>query len=207
MTDFWLKRWNDRYSEEDYAFGVEPNTFFKAHIENLKPGKILLGAEGEGRNAVYAARLGWEVSAFDISSEGRKKAFKLAEINHVSLAYQVGELPSLNYHNNQFDALALIYAHFPFSIRPKYHKLLGSYVRQGGILILEAFDKNHLEYKLKNPKVGGPNDLEGLFSIEEIKSDFEDFEILEFEEKEIELREGAYHDGIGHVVRVIGKKR
>ena len=116
-------------------------------------------------------------------------------------------MPLLNYDSNQFDAVALIYAHFPHNIRSKYHKLLGSYVCSGGILILEAFDKNHLEYKLENPKVGGPNDLEGLFSIEEIKADFEDFEILESEEREIELREGAYHDGLGHVVRVIGRKR
>lgn len=207
MIDPWLKRWDDRYSKETYAFGLEPNNYLKEQLEKLTPGKILFAAEGEGRNAVFAAKLGWTVAAFDISIEGRKKALKLAKMNNVSIDYEVGELPTLPYDNEQFDAIALIYAHFPADIKSKYHKLLNNYLRKGGTVILEAFSKNHLEYRLKNPSVGGPTDLENLFSIEELKSDFENFKILEAYEKVIELNEGPYHNGIGSVIRFTGHKK
>lgn len=207
MADPWLKRWNDRYRKKEYAFGIAPNDYLKEQLEKLDGGKVLFAAEGEGRNAVFASKLGWLVSAFDISSEGKQKALLLAETNNVTIDYQVGELPALSYDDDQFDAIALIYAHFPAAIRSGYHKLLSRYLRKGGIIILEAFSKNHLKYRLKNPKVGGPKELADLFSIEEIKSDFENYEIIELVEKEIELNEGLYHNGKGSVVRFVGRKK
>ena len=126
MSDPWLKRWEDRYREEAYAFGTEPNEYLKAQIELINPGKILFAAEGEGRNAVYAAKLGWSASAFDISAEGRKKALKLADENQVDIDYEIGQLPDLSYRPEQFDAIALIYAHFPAEIRAEYHALLNA---------------------------------------------------------------------------------
>jgi len=207
MTDSWLKQWNDRYKNEEYAYGIEPNDFLKEQLAKLPVGKILFAAEGEGRNAVFAARLGWDVSAFDISSEGRNKAIRLAGNNNVNIDYKTGELPALNFKENEFDAIALIYAHFPVEIRSAYHELLDSYLRKGGVIIFEAFSKKHLEYRQKNEKVGGPADLAKLFSIEELQSDFKDYEIIEFVETEVELREGLYHNGIGSVIRFVGRKK
>lgn len=207
MKDPWLKRWNERYSNTAYAFGEKPNEYFREQLEKLEPGSILFAAEGEGRNAVYAAKLGWTVSAFDISTEGRKKALQLAEKNKVYLNYEVGQLPDLAYTEGQFDAIALIYAHFPASIKSTYHKLLSAYLRKGGTVIFEAFGKKHLPYREKNPKVGGPRDLESLFSMEELLQDFTDYEIIELVEKEVELNEGLYHSGTGSVVRFVGRKK
>ncbi|RYC53314.1 class I SAM-dependent methyltransferase [Flagellimonas olearia] len=207
MSDPWLKRWDERYSNTAYAFGEKPNEYLREQLQKLQPGNILFAAEGEGRNAVYAAKLGWTVSAFDISTEGRKKALQLAEKNQVSLDYKVGQLPNLEYTKGQFDAIALIYAHFPASIKSAYHKLLNNYLRKGGTVIFEAFGKKHLPYREKNPKVGGPRDLESLFSIEELLEDFTDYEITELVEKEVELNEGLYHSGTGSVVRFVGTKK
>ena len=207
MTDSWLKRWNDRYREKEFAYGTQPNEFLKEQIQKFKTGKILFGAEGEGRNAVYAAKIGWNVSAFDISIEGKNKALELAKENKVSINYQVGLLPYLNFENDAFDAIALIYAHFPPSIKSEYHKLLDKKLKKGGIVIFEAFGKNHLQYRSENPKVGGPPDLDSLFSTEELKLDFENYEVLELVEKEIELSEGLYHNGKGSVTRFIGRKK
>ncbi|HTJ48724.1 MAG TPA: class I SAM-dependent methyltransferase [Cyclobacteriaceae bacterium] len=207
MNDTWLEKWNDRYSKDEYAFGEQPNSYLKEQLEKLDIGTILFGAEGEGRNAVFAARLGWTVSAFDISVEGKKKALQLAKNNNVTIDYQVGELQTLNYNNEQFDAIALIYAHFPPDIKSKYHKLLNNYLRKDGIIIFEAFSKSHIDYRLKDEKIGGPTDLESLFSIEELKSDFENYEIIELVEKEIELSEGLYHNGKGAVIRFVGRKK
>lgn len=206
MNDTWTDRWNERYSKDEFAFGKQPNNYLKEQLEKLNVGTILFPAEGEGRNAVFAANLGWTVSAFDISMEGKKKADRLAEINNVTIDYQVGDLQEISFDTEQFDVIALIYAHFPANIKSVYHKTLDKYLRNGGVVIFEAFSKRHIDYVSKNEKVGGPRDLESLFSIEEIKSDFANYEIIELEEKEIELSEGLYHNGTGSVIRFVGKK-
>ncbi|WP_422860007.1 class I SAM-dependent methyltransferase [Flagellimonas sp. S174] len=206
MTDTWLQRWNNRYSEKGFAYGTEPNVYLKEQLDKSTPGKILFGAEGEGRNAVYAAKMGWNVSAFDISIEGKNKALKLAAENNVSIDYSVGQLPHLDFGDEEFDAIALIYAHFPPNIKSSYHRLLDTKLKKGGMVIFEAFGKKHLGYRDKNPSVGGPSDSALLFSTDELKSDFKNYKVLELVEKEIELNEGLYHIGKGSVVRFLGQK-
>lgn len=207
MDKTWVERWDKRYSNDEFAYGEEPNNYLKEQLEKLPPGAVLFPAEGEGRNAVFAARLGWIVSAFDISTEGKSKALQLSTANNVTIDYQVGELQTLNYHKEQFDVIALIYAHFPAEIKSSYHKTLDKYLRKDGQVIFEAFSKKHIDYISKNEKMGGPREAAMLFSIDEIKSDFPDYEILELEEKEIELNEGQFHNGKGSVIRFVGRKR
>ena len=113
----------------------------------------------------------------------------------------------MTYTPSFFDALGLIYAHFPSEKRAVYHKTLAALVRSGGYIILEAFSKNNLTYLEKYPNIGGPKVPELLYSTDEIKSDFEGFEIIELEEQEIQLQEGLYHNGIGSVIRFVGKKK
>jgi len=207
MNENWLKQWEDRYSKEEYAYGVLPNEYLKERLQQLPSGTLLLPAEGEGRNAVFAAKLGWKVMAFDISKEGKKKAMQLAANNNVTIDYQVGELHTLDLGSTQFDAIALIYAHFPADIRSSYHKVLNKYLRKGGVVIIEAFSKKHIEYFKRNEKVGGPRDIDSLFSIEEIRSDFTNYEVIELTETKIELSEGLYHNGTGCVIRFVGRKQ
>ncbi len=113
----------------------------------------------------------------------------------------------MNFVAEQFDVIALIYAHFPAEIKSSIHKELDKYLRKGGIIIFEAFSKNHLDYNSKNEKVGGPKDVDALFSIKEIESDFSNHEIILLEEKVIELNEGAFHNGEGSVIRFVGRKK
>ncbi len=199
--------WNDRYSKEEFAYGKQPNNYLKEQLDKLRVGTILFPAEGEGRNAVYAAKLGWSVSAFDISIEGQKKALQLANANHVNIDYHVGELHTLDFQKEQFDAIALLYAHFPASSRASLHKTLDKYLRHGGVIIFEAFSKRHLDYNTKNEKVGGPKDIALLFSIEEIKSDFPNYDVEALTEMEVELNEGLFHIGKGSVIRFVGRKK
>ncbi len=132
MTDPWLNRWNERYSKKEFAYGELPNLYLKEQLSKLRPGTILFPAEGEGRNAVYAATQGWKTLAFDISMEGQKKATLLAAKHHVHIDYQVGPLDTLTYLPAQFDAIALIYAHFPGDIKSGIHRSLTPLVRPGG---------------------------------------------------------------------------
>lgn len=206
LNEIWTSRWNERYSKDEFAYGEEPNNYLKEQLTKLAVGTIFFPAEGEGRNAVFAAKLGWTVSAFDISIEGKNKAIGLAQKNKVTIDYKVGELETLDYQSEQFDVIALIYAHFPANIKSLYHKTFDRYLKKNGTIIFESFSKKHIDYVTANEKVGGPKDIESLFSIDEIKSDFPNYEIIELVEQEIELNEGLFHNGSGSVIRFVGKK-
>ena len=198
--------WNDRYSQVQYAYGEEPNEFFKEKLKKVSPGRILFAAEGEGRNAVFAATLGWQVDAFDISVEGKKKADALALKNQTKIDYQVGELSELHYPENSFDAIVLIYAHVAPETRTAFHARLNELLKIGGLIVFEGFSKKHPEYQAVNPQVGGPRDFASLFSLEEIKADFKNYNFIQLTEQSVELKEGKFHIGTGSVIRFVGKK-
>lgn len=199
--------WDERYSSDEYIYGQEPNEYLRSKLSALLPGEILFAAEGEGRNAVYAARESWKVTAFDQSKEGKKKAEKLAKKHQVEIDYRVGNLPELGYEKAEVDVVALIYAHFSPEVRSQYHRLLISYLRRDGLVIFEGFSKKHSVYQKGNPHVGGPKDENLLFSVEEIKKDFGELEFLELIETEVDLKEGEFHNGLGAVIRFVAQKK
>lgn len=198
--------WNSRYSSEEYVYGELPNNYLKEQLLRYSPGNILFPGEGEGRNAVFASRLGWKVWAYDISEVGKIKAEKLASKYDVSLDYQVGEIQNLNYEKEQFDAVALIYFHISEDQKKVLSESIFNLLRPGGIVIAELFSKNHIEYQKKNSNVGGPRDINLLYSIQDIQIDFNRYNIIELKEEEIELLEGTYHSGTASVIRFILQK-
>lgn len=200
------QKWNERYKHQEFAYGKEPNLFFKEWLSKFKQGSILMPADGEGRNGVFAAQLGWHVTSLDLSIEGRSKALRLAKENGVSLEYLVGDFEHIKFEPKTFDAIGLIYAHFPAEKKALFHTKLNSYLKPGGILIFEAFSKNHLDFSKLDPKVGGPKDIDVLYSKAEIAAAFNDYEPLLLEEKEVLLNEGEYHIGKSAVIRFIGRK-
>ncbi len=192
--------WNDRYRNTEYIYGTEPNEFFGKQLDQLKIGSILLPAEGEGRNAVYAAGQGWKVTAFDMSNSGRDKALKLALDNKVDLTFEVADVMSFQ-PDRQFDVLALIYAHFPKNIRKQAHRRLLGFLKPDGKVIFEAFAKEQL-----GNSSGGPKNLDMLFSIEEIKEEFSELKFELLEQRTIQLDEGEHHRGKAEVIRFVGTK-
>lgn len=203
MKDFW----DQRYSDDNYAYGTAPNAFFQEVVTDFHlEGNILLPAEGEGRNAVFAASTGLQVTAFDISQAGRRKAMQLAAVQQVSIQYLVGEFAALRFEEQSFDTIALIYAHFPAPVKSLYHRRLSQYLKPGGLMIFEAFGKKHLAYNRANPKAGGPKDVDMLFSADELLQDFSGFQVVRLSEETITLAEGQYHQGQAAVVRFVGRK-
>ena len=186
MNEFW----NKRYSTKEYAYGTEPNQFFKQELEKLSPGKILFPAEGEGRNAVFAATLGWQVSAFDPSIEGKKKAGLLAKKHSVQIDFRTEDYENVSYKKEQFDCIVLIFAHIHPLKRNEYHQKLITFLKPEGILILEGFSKKQI-----NNNTGGPRNVEMLFSKEELQSDFQSFSNLKCTEPNVLLNEGPFHQG------------
>jgi len=113
--------WNKRYGEKGFAYRILPSPFFKEQLLKLKPARILLPAEGEGRNAVFVAKRGWNVTAFDMSENARIKALVFAKTQKTEIEYKVCSV--MDFHTeNLYDAIGLIYAHFPKTIRPDAHE-------------------------------------------------------------------------------------
>ncbi len=203
------KNWDKRYGTPEYIYGEEPNEYFKDILAGLLPGKILLPADGEGRNGVYAATQGWEVDAFDQSEQAREKALRLAERKGVQIDYRVLDFQQIyeTYPKESFDAIALIFAHLPAEIKSGYFPQLPDLLKPGGCILIEGFSKNHVTYQQKNPGIGGPPDVEMMYSKELIQELFPDLEIITLSEEEIQLNEGLGHNGVGSVIRYIGRKR
>lgn len=197
--------WNERYGASEYAYGKAPNVFLASRLPEFPTGRILFPAEGEGRNAVFAARLGWDVHAFDYSEAARTKALQLAEEHAVGLQYITADVRELNYEPASFDAIAIIFAHFPSSFRAHCHQVWDSLLKPGGLLLLEAFSREHLRYNTDG-KAGGPREADLLYDVAELEAAFAHYEILEARQVETELAEGLYHNGLSSVVQFVARK-
>ncbi len=193
--------WDDRYSQQDYVYGTSPNEFFRQEIEKLKPGRILLLGEGEGRNAVFAAKNGWQVDAFDYSAKARDKALKLAEDNNITINYNVVNIDELEIVPDTYDAAGIIFLHLHGILREKLHSLTLEALKTNGKLILEMFSKDQIK-----KTSGGPKELELLYSLSEIEKDFQDLKFEKFFETDTNLNEGSYHSGEASVIRLVGTK-
>ncbi|MDX5420461.1 MAG: class I SAM-dependent methyltransferase [Hymenobacteraceae bacterium] len=193
--------WNERYSQEEMIYGTEPNAFYRTQLSALKPGRLLLPAEGEGRNAVHAALKGWEVIAFDYSDAGKAKAKHLAAQRGVTINYQVAEAQNFETAPESLDAAALIFAHFPPAVRRDFHHKIVNWLKPGATLILEAFHPNQLAYTS-----GGPREEAMLYTGDMLRADLAALDLKLLEEVEITLNEGTYHRGAGFVTRLAAVK-
>ena len=194
--------WNERYAASNFAYGKDSNQFLKENLHFLPKGKVLFVAEGEGRNAVFVAKNGYEVSAFDYSESGQQKALMLAQEHGISINYIVSDVLELPYENESFDALVLIFAHFPAEIRKQANLKLLELLKPEGKILFEAFSKEQLNYTS-----GGPKDVDMLFSEEEVRNEFPGISFDSLSTEKIVLDEGLFHQGEGVVVRFVGTKK
>lgn len=193
--------WNTRYAGTDFIYGTEPNQFLKYELSKISPGKILFLGEGEGRNAVYAATLGWDVDAVDFSAAGKVKAEILAAEKGVKINYFVDDLSTYTPKQNYYNAVVLIYLHLEEKLREKVHQNAMTSLKPGGKIIFEAFEKE----QLKNNS-GGPKSIELLYSLQDIVEDFIDLDFEKLSKEKIVLNEGKSHEGEAIVIRFVGVK-
>ncbi|MDD4516136.1 class I SAM-dependent methyltransferase [Massilibacteroides sp.] len=199
------KFWNERYDTDKYVYGVEPNHFFKESILHLPAGNILLPAEGEGRNAVFAAQNGWTVEAFDQSEIAQKKAFDLAKKSGVRINYRIDRFETIDYPVEQFDVIALIYAHLPSPEKTIYFRKLLPLLKKGGYILFEGFSKDHRIFQEQNKSAGGPKEIDMLYSKGELSEIFQGTKIILLEQCLISLDEGVGHNGSASVIRMIAQ--
>lgn len=192
--------WNTHYGASEYAYGTEPNDFLKEQTFPIN-GKILCLAEGEGRNSVFLAKQGYEVTGVDFSQAGIEKINRLAQENGVEVTTICADLAEFDCGENNWDGIVLIFAHLPDPVRKAVHSQVFNALKPGGKLVLEAYGKEQLEHQ-----TGGPKTLDLLYSKELLTTDFNLFQQLSVEEKTRDVHEGKFHFGTAAVVQVVGLK-
>jgi SAM-dependent methyltransferase len=193
--------WDERYSAAQFVYGKEPNDFFSAELSKGKPGQILLPGEGEGRNAVHAARSEWIVDAFDQSKVGEEKAHAFAAEQKVQINYTVSSLEDFFFKPDHYDVVGLVYFHCVRAEREYLHRKVIESLKPGGRVILEAFHKDQL-----GKNTGGPQSLALLFDEDMLLSDFRSLNTSLLEKQIVSLDEGAFHKGEASVIRFTGVK-
>ncbi len=195
------KFWDERYRAYDSVYGAAPNAFLKDELVKMKPGRALFPAEGEGRNALFTASLGWKVRAFDQSSVARDKALATAKRAGLELDYIVlssEHFPEVDFPEG-YDLIGLFYAHMPSSVRKGFHAKLLKNLAPYGRLLLECFSPRQLEFSS-----GGPKDADLLYPVGQALEDFSSLSDLHVSEMLVELDEGPFHQGTASVIRVNG---
>ena len=192
--------WDQRYAEHETVYGSAPNVFLREFLEDRPVGTALFPAEGEGRNAVYAARLGWKVDAFDQSAVARDKALTLAQAAGVNLNYTISGLDEFQ-PTEIYDLIGLFFVHMPDAIRRAVHRKLLAALKPRGVLVLEGFSKDQLNFNS-----GGPKEASMLFDMDRLAEDFSELEELSMDKALVTLDEGPFHQGPASVLRLIGVK-
>ena len=193
--------WDERYSEPGFAYGTAPNEFLLSVVGRIPKGKILSLAEGEGRNAVYLASLGYEVTGVDGSAVGLGKAVELATQRGVTITTVHADLATFTIEPAQWDGIIACYCHLPSAIRIPLHQAAVKGLKPGGVFVLEAFSKEQLAYG-----TGGPQSLDMLMSLDELKRELAGLDFIHAVQVEREVLEGARHTGMASVVQVLGVK-
>jgi SAM-dependent methyltransferase len=193
--------WNERFSEPGYAYGTEPNGFLTSVADRIPRGKVLCLAEGEGRNAVYLAGLGYGVTAVDTSTVGLAKAEALAKNRGVTIETVNADLEEYEIEPGAWQGIVSIYCHLPPLIRAALHERCLRGLAPEGVFVLEGFTPRQLELG-----TGGPKNRELLMELEIIRQELPGLRLEIAREIEREVVEGNFHKGIAAVVQILAVK-
>jgi len=193
--------WNERYNTDDYVYGTEPNTFLLEHYRTIPMGKVLCLGEGEGRNAVFLARQGYQVTAVDSSEVGREKALRLAQQHGVAINYVHADLAEFDIGENQWDGIVSIFCHLPPPVRQRIHQQVPIALKRGGAFLLEAYTPAQLKFG-----TGGPSDEAMLMTADKLREELSGLDFETLQEVEREVVEGTHHTGHAAVLQAVALK-
>ncbi len=193
--------WEQRYGRESYLYGTEPNDFLRESMPLLPTGTALCLAEGEGRNAVFLAEAGYEVSSVDLAEAGVRKTRRLAERQGVQVAAVAADLAEYELGFERWDLVVSIFAHMPPAIRGDLHRRVVASLKPGAAFLLEAYTPDQV-----GRGTGGPPSAELTMTLDVLRRELVPLEFTHAAELERSVLEGDGHTGPGAVVQVIARK-
>jgi 2-polyprenyl-3-methyl-5-hydroxy-6-metoxy-1,4-benzoquinol methylase len=193
--------WDQRYSDEEYAFGTEPNDFLRSVLMLLPDGKALCIGDGEGRNGVWLAEQGLAVTSVDASGVGLEKARALAHQRGVAIATVHMDLADFVIERETWDVIVSIFCHLPPPLRQRVHRAAVAGLRPNGMFVLEAYTPEQIAYG-----TGGPPTAELTMNLQALHQELAGLKLLHAEELEREVHEGRYHNGHSAVVQLLAIK-
>ena len=194
--------WDERYSGDDLVYGAAPNDFLAQTAHHFpRTGRALDLGAGEGRNALFLASLGLDVLAVDQSAVGIQKAQRLARERGLSLRTQAADLNDFQAKSDSFDVITSIFVHLPAALRAKVHKSVATWLKPGGVFVLEAYAPAQLQRN-----TGGPNDPLLLAPLETLLTELAGLTIEHQAALVRNVGEGRFHTGEASVVQVVGRR-
>jgi SAM-dependent methyltransferase len=190
--------WNSRFNEAEWAYGTKANDFVRSCFHHPGQGRVLCLAEGQGRNAVYLASLGYQVTALDYSEVGLERAQALAKSQGLSIETLQANLAEYSFETDTWDGIVSIFGHLPSALRSKVNAQLFSSLKPGGFLCVEGYHQDQLNFQ-----TGGPAHPDLLYSedvlTQELCGQWSDFIV---QKSQRIIKEGPYHNGPSSTVQI-----
>ena len=193
--------WDERYSEEGFAFGEQPNDFLVEVETTLTKGDTLMLGDGDGRNGVWMAQQGHDVVSVDLSTVGVEKSKKLAVQRGTTIDARVGDLETFDMGSVQWDNVVSIFCHVPSVIRRRVHANIKMALRPGGRFVLESYNAANI-----GRGVGGPQSADLTVELEELETDFSGWNLEVHRAIDRNIIEGKYHSGHSSTVQFVAVK-
>ncbi len=203
MNDTPQDFWDKRYQTDDYLFGREPNAFVKSRADLFKPGMDVVAiADGEGRNGVFVARQGANVTSVDFSAPALEKARKLAAEYNVEIKFEQQDVYHWQGEKEAYDIVLAIFIQFaPPDKRDQLFDTIKQLVKPGGLVVMQGYRPEQVALK-----TGGPPQIENMYTADILRDAFADFEIQHLEEHDSEVDEGPGHSGMSALIDMIAKR-
>lgn len=200
--------WEAKYADTVNLYGEQPNAFLKAALERKdapKPGRAFVPGDGEGRNGLWLAQRGWQVTSLELSPTAVQRAELKARKRGVRLDALQGDVFQLAPYPD-CSLVAVIFFPMPETKQRFLHEHLSRFLKPGGWLVMEAYRPAHVSMREKYGSVGGPSSADKMVRIDQLQSDFRDFEFKFLKEGNTHLDEGPGHQGRSAVIRMIVEK-
>jgi SAM-dependent methyltransferase len=191
--------WDERYRTSELMWSAGPNQFVEAELADLSPGRAVDLAAGEGRNAIWLARSGWQVTAVDFSQVALDKGRQIA--GDLPVVWVCADATAWR-EDASYDLGVVAYLQLPAAQRRAAHRNAFAALRPGGTLLVVAHDSTNLA-----EGTGGPQDPEVLMNADDVLADLggESFEVVRAERvgRRVEQPDGGRRTAYDALVRVV----
>ncbi|AXK40885.1 class I SAM-dependent methyltransferase [Crenobacter cavernae] len=194
--------WNPRFASPDYLYGTRANDFLREEAHRiLAGGRVLSLGDGEGRNGVFLAEQGFDVTALDAAEAGLAKAEALARERGVTLATVHADLEFHRLEADAWDGIVAIFCHLPSSYRAGVLRDAVAALKPGGVLLLEGYTPRQLAFG-----TGGPKEVDLLYEPDALREELAGLEFISLAEVERPVVEGRLHTGLAAVLQIVARK-